>query len=62
LPTIASRVRNVLRSSKKVSMTPIDHINQQAVATYVGEAILPGNKSFQRVGVSGGMIKENCVR
>ena len=33
LPEIASRVRNVLRSSKKVSMTPIDHINQQAVAT-----------------------------
>jgi hypothetical protein len=61
LPAIASRVRNVLRSSKKVSMTPIDHINQQAVATYVREAIWPGNKSFQRVGVSGGMIKEVCV-
>jgi hypothetical protein len=26
LPAIASRVRNVLRSSKKVSMTPTDHI------------------------------------
>ncbi len=39
-------------------MTPIDHINQQAVATYVREAIWPGNKSFQRVGVSGGMIKK----
>jgi len=62
LPAIASRVRNVLRSSKKVSMTPIDHINQQAIATYVREAIWPGNKSFQRVGVSGGMIKEVCVR
>jgi hypothetical protein len=61
LPAIASRVRNVLRSSKKVSMTPIDHINQQAVATYVRGAIWPGNKSFQRVGVSGGMIKEVCV-
>jgi hypothetical protein len=34
LPAITSRVRNVLWSSKKVSMTPIDHINQQAVATY----------------------------
>ncbi len=34
-------------------MTPIDHINQQAVATYVREAIWPGNKIFQRVGVSG---------
>jgi hypothetical protein len=62
LPAIASRVRNVLRSSKKVSMTPIDHINQQAVATYVREAIWPRNKSFQRIGVSGGMIKEVCVR
>jgi hypothetical protein len=31
LPAIASRVRNVLRSSKKVSMTPIDHINQQGL-------------------------------
>ncbi len=61
---MASRVRNVLRSSNKVSMTPIDHINQQAVATYVREAIWPGNKSksFQRVGVSGGMITEVCVR
>jgi hypothetical protein len=58
LPAIANRVRNVLRSSKKVSMTPIDHINQQAVATYVREAIWPGYKSFQRVGVSRGMIKK----
>jgi hypothetical protein len=63
LSAIASRVRNVLRSSKRMSMTPIDHINQQAVATtYVREAIKPGNKSFQRVGVSGGMTKEVCVR
>jgi hypothetical protein len=62
LPAIASRVRNVLRSSKKVSMTPIDHINQQAFATYVREAIWSGNKSLQRVGVSGRMIKEVCVR
>jgi len=48
LPAIASRVRNVLRSSKKVSMTPIDHINQQAVATYVREAIWPGNKMLPK--------------
>jgi hypothetical protein len=40
----ASRGRNVLRLSKKVSMTPIDHLNQQAVATYVREAIWPENK------------------
>jgi hypothetical protein len=62
LPAIASRGKNVLRSSKKVNMTPIDHINQQEVATYVREANWPGNKSFQRFGVSGGMIEEDCVR
>jgi hypothetical protein len=62
LPEKASRGKNVLRSSKKMCMTPTDHINQQAVASYVREAIWPGNKSFQRVGVSGGMIKEVCAR
>jgi hypothetical protein len=61
LPAIATRVRNVLRPSKKVSMTPIDHINQQIVATNVREAVWPGNKCFQRVGVSEGMIKVVCV-
>jgi hypothetical protein len=48
LPGNASRVRNVLRTSKKVSMTPIDHINQQAVATYVKEAIWAGNKMLPK--------------
>jgi hypothetical protein len=57
LPANASRRRMFLRSSTKVSMTPTDHINQ-----HVREAIWPGNKSFQRVGVSGGMINEVCVR
>jgi hypothetical protein len=33
----ASRGKNVLRSSKKVSMTPTDHINQQVVASFVKE-------------------------
>jgi hypothetical protein len=33
-------------------MSPIDHINQQAVATYVREAVWPRNKSLQRVGVT----------
>jgi hypothetical protein len=40
----ASRVKNVLRTSMKMSMTPTDHINQQAVASYVRETIWPGNK------------------
>jgi hypothetical protein len=35
LPENASRGKNVLMSPKKVSMTPTDHINQQAVASYV---------------------------
>jgi hypothetical protein len=48
LPENASRGKNVLRSSKKVSMTPIDHINQQAVASYVREAIWLGNKMISK--------------
>ncbi len=39
LPGNAGRGKNVSRTSKKVSMTATDHINQQAVASYVGEAI-----------------------
>jgi hypothetical protein len=39
LPGNASRVENVLRTSKKMSMTATDHINQQAVASYVRKAI-----------------------
>jgi hypothetical protein len=33
LPANAIRGKNVLKSSKKVSMTPTDHINQQVVAS-----------------------------
>jgi hypothetical protein len=44
LPENASRGKNVLRTSKMMSMTAIDHMNQQAVASYVREAIWPGNK------------------
>jgi hypothetical protein len=35
-------------ASKKVSMTATDHINQQAVASYVREAIWPGNKMLPK--------------
>ena len=31
-----------------MSMTAIDHINQQAVASYVKEAIWPGNKMLSK--------------
>jgi hypothetical protein len=48
LPANASRGKNVLRSSKKVSMNPTDYINQQAVASYVREAIWPGNKMLPK--------------
>jgi hypothetical protein len=48
LPANASRGKNVLRLSKKVSMTPTDHINQQVVPTYVREAIWPGNKMLPK--------------
>jgi hypothetical protein len=48
LPAIASRGKNVLRTPKKMSMTATDHINQQAVATYVREAIWPGNKMLPK--------------
>jgi hypothetical protein len=48
LPANASRGKNVLRSSKKVSMTPTDHINQQAVASHVRETIWPGNKMLPK--------------
>jgi hypothetical protein len=48
LPTNASRGQNVLRSSKKVSMTPTDLINLQAVASYLREAIWPGNKMLPK--------------
>ncbi len=48
LPQNASRGKNVLRTSKKMSMTATDHINQQAVASYVREAIWPGNKMLPK--------------
>jgi hypothetical protein len=49
LPGNASRGKNVLRTSKKImSMTTTDHMNQQAAASYVREAIWPGNKMLPK--------------
>jgi hypothetical protein len=48
LPENASRGKNVLRTSKNMSMTATDHINQQAVASYVREAIWPGSKMLPK--------------
>ena len=48
LPRNPSRGKNILRTSKKMSMAATDHINQQAVASYVREAIWPGNKMLPK--------------
>jgi hypothetical protein len=48
MPANASRGENILRSSKKMSMTPTGRINQQAVASYVREAIWPENKMLPK--------------
>ncbi len=44
LPANASREKNVLQGLKKVSLIPMDQINQQTISAYVREAIWPGNK------------------
>ncbi len=48
MPGNASREMNVLRTSKKMSMTATDHISQQAVASFVRQAIWPGNKMLPK--------------
>jgi hypothetical protein len=48
LPGNARRGKNVLRTSKRMGMTVTDHINQQAVASYVREATWPGNKMLPK--------------
>jgi len=44
LPANASGGKNVVRTSKGKSLTATDQINQQAVASYLREAIWPSNK------------------
>ncbi len=61
LPANASRRKNVLRSLKKVSMTPTDNTNQHAIASYVREAIWPGNKMRQKSWSKWRDDKEVCV-
>jgi hypothetical protein len=48
LPGNANRGEDVLMTSKKMSMTTTDHINQQAVASYVREAIWSGKKMLPK--------------
>ncbi len=40
----AGRGKNVVRTKRKVSMTPTDQLNQQVVTSYLREAIWPSNK------------------
>ncbi len=55
LPANASRGKNVIRMSKKVSMTATDQINQQTVGLYLREAVWPSNKMLpKKNGASGG--------
>ncbi len=43
LPANVSRGKNVVQTSKRVSLTATDQINQQAVVPYLREAIWPSN-------------------
>jgi hypothetical protein len=48
LPANASRGKNVIQTSKKVSMTSADQINQQTVGSYLREAVWPSNKMLPK--------------
>jgi hypothetical protein len=62
LPGNASRGENVLRTSKKMSMTATDHINQHVVASYLREAIWPGNQMLPKSWSKWRDDKRVCVR
>ncbi len=44
LPVNSSQGKNVIQTAKKVSMTTMDQINQQTVASYLREAVWPTYK------------------
>ncbi len=48
LPVNSSRVKNVIRTAKKVSMTTMDQINKQTVASYLWEAVWPTYKMLPK--------------
>jgi hypothetical protein len=48
LPANSSRGKNVIRTAKKVSMTTMDQINQQTVASYLREAVWPTYKMLPK--------------
>ncbi len=45
----ASRGKNVVWTTRKISMTPTDQIKQQVVASYLREAIWPSNKILPNI-------------
>ncbi len=48
LPVNSSQGKNVIRTAKKVSMTTMDQINQQTVASYLWKAIWPTYKMLPK--------------
>ncbi len=48
VPANASRGKNMIRTSKKVSMTATDQIIQQTVGLYLREAVRPSNKMLPK--------------
>jgi hypothetical protein len=48
LPVNSSLGKNVIKTAKKVSMTTMDQINQQTVASYLREAIWPTYKMLPK--------------
>ncbi len=48
LPVNSSREKNVIQTATKVSMTTTDQINQQAVASYLREAVWPTYKMLPK--------------
>ncbi len=48
LPVNSSQGKNIIRTAKKVSMTTMDQINQQTVASYLRKAIWPTYKMLPK--------------
>ncbi len=62
LPANASGGKNGVQTPKRKSLTATDQINQQAVTSYLREAIWPSNKIYQQNGVNEGRIEIVCVK
>ena len=58
----AIRGKNVVRTTRKVSMTPTDQMNQQVVTSYLQEAIWPSNKILPNKWSKWREDRKVCVR